>query len=307
VPGAAFAQGDGARAYWKSLAGGSAVTFWPIEASGNTNPFDSAQVVDPTAAFDANLALVGYHMTLSLFGRSTGAHLLLPVGNLEGEVSGVPLPQQESASGYGDPMLQMEVNLIGAPAMTDLPSVMRYEPEFTLDIMASLALPVGEYDSSSTLNLGQNRWYGRIGAPMMLSLGPWIPGQRSTLELLPTVWLFGDNTDYQGGQRLETDPIFAIEGHLTRDFTASAWGSIDAAWFSGGKSSVDGVNGEAVDNVGLGFTVGFQVTENLSISTSYFTTVDDGQPGDLRGDEFRLMFTYGWHPLLEGMRRLKGE
>lgn len=77
--------------------------------------------------------------------------------------------------------------------------------------------------------------------------------------------------------------------------------------FNGGESSVDGVDGQAVDNVGVGVTLGFQVTDNLSINTSYFTTVDDSDPEDLRGDEFRLMFTYGWHPLIEGMKRLSGE
>jgi len=303
----ARAQGDGPRAYWKSLAGGSAVTFWAIDAGGNANPFDEAHVVDPGADFSANVALLGVHRTLSLFGRSTNASLLLPVGNLEGTLTGVPIEQTESASGYGDPMLQLVVNLVGAPAMTDLATLMRYEPTFTLDLLASFALPVGEHDEDSALNLGQNRWYGRIGAPLLWTIGPWVPGQRTTLEVLPTLWWFGDNDEFQGDQRLETDPILGLEGHLTRDLTETLWASLDSAWFSGGESSIDGVDGQEVDNVGVGLTFGFQVTDNLSINTSYFTTIDDGDPGDLQGDEFRLMFTYGWHPLVEGMKRLSHE
>jgi hypothetical protein len=306
LPTAARAQGDGPRAYWKSLAGGSAVTFWAIDAGGNANPFDHAHVVDPSADFEANMALLGVHRSLPLFGRSATASLLLPVGNLEGTVSGVPISQAESASGYGDPMLQLDVNLVGAPAMTDLASLLRYEPKFTLDILVSLALPLGEYDEDATLNLGLNRWYGRIGAPTMWTFGPWVPGQRTTFEVLPALWWFGDNDEYQGGQTLETDAIFGIEAHLTRDLTETLWGSIDTAWFNGGDSEVDGVGGLAVDNLGVGVTLGFQVTDNLSINTSYFTTIDDSGPEDLRGDEFRLMLTYGWHPLLEGMKRLSG-
>jgi len=307
LPAVAEAQGDGPRAYWKSLAGGAGLTFWGIDASGNTNPFDDAQVVDPAADFDANVALLGYHRSLALFDRSATASLLLHVGNLEGEVSGVPISQEESASGYGDPMLQLNLNLIGAPAMTDLAPLARYEPTFTLDILASLALPVGEYDDDSALNLGQNRWYGRIGTPMMWTIGPWVPGKRTTVELLPALWLFGDNDDYQGSQSLETDPMLGVEAHLTRDMTETAWVSLDSVWFGGGESEVDGVNGEAVDNVGVGVTFGFQVNDNLLISTSYFSTIDDSDAGDLRGDEFRLMFTYTWHPLIEGMKRLSGE
>jgi hypothetical protein len=304
LPALARAQGDGPRAYWKSLAGGSGITFWAVDTGGNTNPFDYARVVDPNADFSANVALLGYHRSLPLFGRSATASLLLPMGNVEGNLSGVPISQSETASGYGDPMLQLDVNLVGAPAMTDMASLMRYEPKFTLDILASLALPVGEYDEDAALNLGLNRWYGRIGAPMMWTFGPWVPGQRTTFEVLPALWWFGDNSEYQGGQTLETDPILGLEAHLTRDLTETLWGSIDSAWFSGGRSTVDGVSGLEVNNLGVGLTLGFQVTDNLSINTSYFTTIDDGGSEDLRGDQFRLMFTYGWHPLLEGMKRL---
>jgi hypothetical protein len=298
------AQGDGPRMYWKSLVDTSAITFWPISATGNSSPFDSAQVVDPNARFQADMALVGYHRMMDLFGRSATASFLLPVGNLNAEASGVPVSQQETASGFGDPTVQLDVNLIGAPAITDLPGLLRYEPTFTLDVLASVALPIGEYDENATLNLGQNRWYGRIGAPMLWSIGPWVPGQRTTVEVLPALWWFGDNSDYQGNQTLETDPIFGVEGHLTRDFTETAWGSLDAAWFSGGESTIGGVTGEDINNIGVGFTFGVDVSDNLSISTSYFSTIDDGGQGDLQGDQFRLMFTYHWHPLLEGMKRL---
>lgn len=55
-----------------------------------------------------------------------------------------------------------------------------------------------------------------------------------------------------------------------------------------------------------GFTVGFQATDNLLISASYSATVNQGSQ-DLKIDQFRLMLNYGWHPLVEGMKRLKKE
>jgi len=70
-----------------------------------------------------------------------------------------------------------------------------------------------------------------------------VPGRRTTLELLPAVWLFGDNTDYVG-QTLETDPMFQLDAHLTRDFTEHLWGSLDAAWYSGGQATINGVQGK---------------------------------------------------------------
>lgn len=305
LPAAALAQGDGPRMYWKTLTDANALTFSPMHITSNTNPLDPAHVQSPDGSFEANIALAGYSRTLDLFGRSAVASLLLPVGNLQGEVSGVPLDQQDTATGFGDPMLNLDLNLIGAPAMNDLPSLQRYEPKFTLDVLASLAVPVGEYDGDQALNIGQNRWYGRVGAPLMLTLGPWVPGQRTTIEVLPAVWMFAENSDYLGGT-LSTDPILQLEAHLTHDFTRTAWGSLDVAGYTGSGSEVNGVPVGSLDNVGVGFTVGFQVTSNLSISASYFTTVNDGDPGDIRGDEFRLNITYGWHALLEGMDRLMG-
>ena len=88
---------------------------------------------------------------------------------------------------------------------------------------ADLAFPIGEYNNSQPLNLGQNRWYGRVGVPIIWQLGPWVPGRRTTLEFLPAVWLFGTNDNYVGGT-MKTDPMFQLDAHLTRDFTENFWG-----------------------------------------------------------------------------------
>jgi hypothetical protein len=306
LPGVAFAQGDGPRMYWKTLTDANAITFMPMHMTGNANPLDPAHVQPPDGSFEANVALVGYSRTLDFFGRSSLASALLPVGNLQGEVSGLPLDQQQSASGFGDLTLQFDVNLFGAPAMKDLQSLLRYEPKFTIDVLGSVTLPVGEYDSDSLINLGQNRWYGRIGAPMMLTLGPWVPGERTTIELLPAIWVFGRNDDYLG-QSLSTDPLFQIEAHVTRDFTKSAWGSLDFVWFSGAESDIAGSSAGSLNNLGVGLTFGYQVNDNLLITVGYLSTINDDGPGDFRGDEFRINFTFGWHSLIEGMKRLSGE
>ncbi len=112
-------------------------------------------------------------------------------------------------------------------------------------------MPIGEYDNTRSLNLSQNRWYGRIGAPIILQIGPWVPGRRTTLELLPAVWFFGTNDDFVG-KTLSTDPMFQVDAHLTRDFTERIWGSLDGVWYTGGKATIDGVEGDKLDNLGIG-------------------------------------------------------
>jgi hypothetical protein len=292
------------RSYWKTLSGANAVPLILESMNGNTNPFDPSYTVTPGANVTATMALVGYLRAFPMFDRATTAAILMPVGRISGDVEVTNAMVNETARGFGDPTLELCSNIIGPPAQINLVDALRYEPVFSLDVIADLAVPIGEYDNTRHLNLGQNRWYGRLGAPVVWQLGPWVPGRRTTLEFLPGVWFFGANKDYVG-KRLETDPMFQLDAHLTRDFTERLWGALDAAWYKGGKSSIDGGEGSELNNVALGFTLGYQINENLSLTFGYKSTIKDSDPGALQLDGFMVSFVAGWHSLVEGARRLK--
>jgi hypothetical protein len=233
------------------------------------------------------------------------AAVLLPMGRISGQVPVGLQTVSQSAKGFGDPMIEGNFNVIGRPSLRTLPGVQRYEPGLTVDLIADLAIPIGAYDSSQALNLGQNRWYGRVGAPVVWQLGAWVPGRRTTLEFLPALWVFGANDNYNGGQTLETDPLFQLDGHLTRDVTETLWVSLDGSWYTGGRATVNGVQGSSLNNLGFGLTVGYPVNEHLNLTLGYKSTVNDDAPGDLQMGGFMVSLVYGWHPLLEGVRRLK--
>ncbi len=295
-----------ARFYWKTLSDANAVPVIVNSLTGNTNPFDPAHIVSPGASIDATMAIAGYARTFSLFDRAAMAAVLLPMGHISGTVTAAGRTFNQSANGFGDPMIEFNINVLGPPAQKNIPDVLRYEPGFSVDLLADLALPIGEYNSSQPLNLGQNRWYGRLGMPIIWQLGPWVPGQRTTLEFLPAVWLFGDNDNYVG-QTLKTDPLFQLDAHLTRDLTEHFWGALDGAWYTGGKASINGVSGNALNNLGVGLTLGYTINDNLNLTVGYKSTINDSSPGDLRMDSFMVTLVFGWHPLIEGMRRLKSE
>ncbi|MBS1132630.1 MAG: transporter [Proteobacteria bacterium] len=301
----AMAQVPG-RFYLKSLDGANGIPVIVNSMSGNTNPFDMSHNVTAGASFDATMAMVGYAHTFALFDRSAMAAVILPMGRISGDVKVGNNWVNQQTSGFGDPMLEFDINLIGPRSQKNIPDAMRYEPGFSLDLLADLALPIGEYDNTKQLNIGQNRWYGRIGMPVTVQLGPWIPGQRTTLEFLPAVWLFGDNTDYVG-TTMKTDPMYQLDAHLTRDFTEHAWGSLDASWYSGGQATINGVKGSKLNNLGVGLTLGYTVNDNLNLTVGYKSTVNDNAAGDLSMDSFMVTLVYGWHPLIEGSKRLKGE
>jgi outer membrane putative beta-barrel porin/alpha-amylase len=295
-----------ARFYWKGLSDANAVPLIYNSLSGNTNPFDPGHTVTPGANFDATLAIAGYAHTFSLFDRSAMAAVLVPMGRVSGDVTAAGKTITQSANGFGDPMFEFDINVLGPPAQKSIPDVLRYEPGFSVDLLADLAVPIGEYDNTKPLNLGQNRWYGRLGAPVVWQLGPWVPGRRTTLEFLPAVWIFGPNNDYVG-QTLKTDPMFQLDAHLTRDFTERFWGSLDAAWYNGGKATINGVAGQKLNNYGAGFTLGYTINDNLNLTVGYKSTLNDTAPDALRMDTFMITLVYAWHPLLEGSRRLQGE
>ncbi len=295
------------RFYWKTLSDSSAVPLIVESISGNTNPFDPSHLVTAGGSFDATMALGGYAQTFTLMDRAAMAAVILPMGRLSGEArsrSGTSINQ--SSNGFGDPMLEFNINVIGPKAQKNIPDALRYEPGFSLDLLADLALPIGQYDSNQALNLGQNRWYGRVGAPMIMQLGLWVPGRRTTLELLPAAWIFGENNNYVG-QTLKTDPLFQLDAHLTRDFTENIWGALDGSWYSGGKATINSVAGTKRNDVAFGLTLGYKVNNNMNLTVGYKSTVNDSAPGDMRMDSFMATLVFGWHPLIEGSRRLAGD
>jgi len=294
------------RFYWKSLSGANAVPVIFQSLSGNANPLDPANFVSADAAIDANVAMVGYAKLLPLFDRTLTLAVLETVGRVSGETTIAGQSYNQSATGFGDPLLEVGYNLIGPKAIKNIPDMLRYEPKFSLDLIVDVALPIGEYDNEQALNLGQNRWYGRVGAPIVWQIGPWVPGRRTTFEVFPSVWFYGDNDDLVG-QTLSTDPKLQVEAHLTRDFTETFWGSLDTTYLAGGKSSVDGDAGDSLNTLAIGFTLGYQINDNLSLTAGYMATVNDSEPTDLQMDGFRLSLTYGWHKLVQGMNRLKSE
>lgn len=301
-----MAQGDGARFYWKGLMGTNAIPVIFNSMGGNANPMDLSHNVIPGANFEATTSMVGYAKMLPVRKRSAMVSLLVPMGRISGDVSLNGLDYSSTARGFGDPMLQVGVNVIGPKAIMNIPDMLRYKPGFSVDIIGSLAIPLGKYDNTSPINIGQNRWYGRIGTPIVWQLGQWIPGKRTTFEMLPAIWMFSDNTDFVG-KTMSTEAMYQIEAHLTRDFMERAWGSLNVVSYSGGKATIDGVEGSALNNLGVGATLGYEINENMQLNISYTSTINDSAPEALKMDGFRITLLYGWHPLVEGMRRLKGE
>jgi hypothetical protein len=312
--GSALATDDGARAYWKGRHGTQGFSFQQmtldLQASGSEQ-FAPGQYVYGNADAEATLFIANYARNLVLFDRLSSVLLGVAGGSIDvaAEAGGITAPFlptsefSQSASGYADPFIQVDVNLFGTPPMKRNFELYDYEPTLTIDVATMLALPIGAYDSDKLVNLGQNRWYGRIAFPVKYHFGVFSPGYMKSFELTPSVWLFAENDDFMG-QKMENDPMWQIESHLTSDFTRSLWGSLDLLYRGGFQSKIDGVeSGEEIDIGDLGFTLNYQVNDNLGIRTSFSSNVFGDS--DLDNSMVRLQFLYGWHNQMENIKKLQ--
>lgn len=311
---------DGARAYWKGRDGTTVVSFQylnlSMQASG-AQQFDPGQYIYPNSDTEADVFIANWSRHMTLLGRPSSLTFNLVGGSVDASVDTSLIPPgylppgvlpgssfSQSASGFADPSVQLDVNLLGTPRLKSGPDLLNYEPTFTLDAAVMLAFPIGEYDDDKLVNMGLNRWWGRVAFPMKYHFGVFDPGHMSSFELVPSVWLFGENDDFLG-QTLENDPLWQIEAHLTHDFTRSFFGSLDVLYRGGFQSEIDGIEvGDEVDVGNVGFALNYQVTDNVTMRTSFSSNVfgDD----DLDNSILRLQFVYAWHPTSENVKKLKG-
>lgn len=82
-------------------------------------------------------------------------------------------------------------------------------------------------------------------------------------------------------------------------------GSLDATLFNGGEPTINGVAGKELSNFGMGFTLGYGVNDNLNLTFSYKSTLNDDAADDMKIDVFMVTLVFGWHPLIEGSKRLQ--
>jgi hypothetical protein len=294
------------RFYWKTLQGMNAVPVIAMSVSGNSNPLDPSHIFDPSASLSADVAIAGYAKMFPVANKAAMLAVLTPMGRIEGDFLAGGALSRESSSGFGDPMIEFNINLIGPPPIMTLPDMLRYEPGFSMDLVVDLAFPLGQYDNTQSLNLGQNRWYGRVGTPIVWQLGPWIPDRRMTLEIYPSVWFFGDNEDFVG-ENLSSDPTFELEAHLTRNFTSKFWGSLDATFTTSGDATIGSMTTSGSDMTLVGYTLGYQINDSMQLTIGYKSTLNNDTASDeLRMSTFMISFTTGWHRLLEGAERLSG-
>ena len=200
-----------------------------------------------------------YARTLNLGGKSGKVDVIMPFARLSGSALFQGEPVSRTVTGGADPLARLSVILHGAPAMT--PAEFRtYRPGLVVGASVQVSAPLGQYDETRLLNLGTNRWSVKPGIGVSQTFGRW------TLEVEGAVTFFTTNDNFFGGGTRSQRPLYSAQVHAVHSFRSGIWASLDATFFTGGRTTINGtLNNDLQRNWRLGTTLAVPIDRRFSV------------------------------------------
>lgn len=220
--------------------------------------FDSTVPITDEALRTTSLVL-GYAHAFPLWGRSAKFDAGVPYTRLSGTAEYLGAPVERNVTGFGRPVLRLSYNFHGAPAL-GLAQFRDWRQELIVGASLQVSPPLGQYDEDRIVNIASNRWSFKPELGLSKAAGPWI----GELKLAATVYT--DNDRFYGGSTRSQDPLYAVQGNLIRGLASGAWWSLDATYFAGGRSQVDGrYNRDLQQNWRIGASLSLPVDRKNSL------------------------------------------
>ena len=218
---------------------------------------ESLPITDPS--LNTSSAVVAYARVLDLWGMSAKFDAVVPYTWLSGTANYKGEPVSRTVDGLANSAFRLSVNLYGAPALT-LKEFADWEQDLIIGASLRIVAPSGQYDSSRLINIGTNRWSFKPEVGISKAIGPW------TVEATAAATFFTDNTNFFGGNEHSQRPLYSVQGHVIYAFDSGIWTSLDATYFTGGRTTLNGVlNTDLQQNWRLGGTLALPVDRLNSI------------------------------------------
>jgi hypothetical protein len=230
--------------------------------------------------------ILAYARALDVGGKSGKIDVIMPYSHLSGHAMVADQRRERNVSGFNDPRFRFSVNLYGAPALS-LEDFKGYQQDLIIGTSIQVAAPLGQYDDSKLVNIGNNRWFVKPDIGISKAWGAFV------LELSSGVFIFTNNDDFFGGKRLEQDPLVTSQMHATYNFGRGIWAALSATYDYGGRTRVDGEkNDDLIGNSRMGATLALPVNRNNSVklfaNTGIHTSI--GNDFDMAG----IFWQYRW-------------
>lgn len=228
-----------------------------VYTSGGVAFDTSLPLTDPD--LKTHSGVLAYGRVLDFWGRSAKLNVIVPYTDLRGTANFAGEPVERNVSGFADPVIKLSVNFYGAPALS-LKDYAGYEQDLIIGASLRVTAPLGRYDDTKLVNIGTNRWSFKPEVGISKALGRW------TFEGITGVTLFTDNDDFFGGNDRSQDPLYSVEGHVIYSGRSGIWGSLDATYFTGGRTTLNGIlNRDLQQNWRLGATLAIPVDTHNSV------------------------------------------
>lgn len=247
-------------------------------------------ITDPSIAIeDGELEIhspfTAYARSFGLGGKSAKFDVIVPYVFLSGTATAGGTRVSREVDGFADPSFRVSMNFIGAPALS-LKEFMDYQQNFIFGGSLQVVAPFGQYDSSKLVNIGTRRWTIRPELGVSKTFGPVI------LELAGAVAFYTSSDDFQGQTRTQ-EPIYSMQSHLVYTLKNKIWFSLDATYYTGGKSATNGVeNPDAQSNSRIGATLALPVNKRNSVKIYFSSGVSTRTGSDF--DTYGFAWQYRW-------------
>jgi len=241
-----------------------------------------------SAQYTLTSELLSYAHIFDVGGQSAKLGIVLPYAELSGAVKMGGQSINASSEGLSDPLIRASVNLYGAPALSS-EEFKSYKQDLIIGASLAASIPWGKYDSKKLLNVGANRWFIQHGFGGSKAIGSW------RLELAGAATIFTDNNNFVGGNALSQAPIYSAESHVIYYLPSTAWLSVDASYFTGGQSSINGIpSGGSQENWRFGGTFSTPIDKQNAIKFYASTGVYSRTSNNY--DLFGVAWQYRWGP-----------
>jgi hypothetical protein len=208
---------------------------------------------------ETNSGALGFARSLDLWGLSGKFDATVPYTWLSGSADYLGQTVDRNVNGFGSPEFQLSVNLYGAPAM-GLKDFTNYKQNWIVGAALKISAPSGQYDDTRLVNIATHRWYFKPSIGVSKAVGRW------TLESTAAATFYTDNTDFYGGSTRSQAPIYSIQGHAIHSFPHGIWASVDATYYVGGRTTINGTeSADLQQNWRVGATLALPIDARNSI------------------------------------------
>jgi hypothetical protein len=136
-----------------------------------------------------------------------------------------------TVAGFANPSFRLSINFYGAPALT-LKEFRDWQQDLIIGASLRVDPPWSQYDDTKLVNIGTNAWSFKPQFGISKAIGQW------TLEFTAAATFYSANDDFFNGNKLSRDPLYSVQGHVIYGFHSGIWASLDATYFTGGRTTL---------------------------------------------------------------------